>query len=255
MKSLFPFLLSAILSWAIVQSTYQSGFSQSTNNPPAQGFDMQGSDAKAIAIADEVMEAMGGREKWDNTRYLGWNFFGARKHLWDKHTGDVRIENLRNGKLYLMNINSMKGTVYENGVAMTDADSLKKYLKQGKGAWINDSYWLFMPFKLKDSGVTLKYVGDGKTEAGADADVLELTFKDVGFTPQNKYQVWVDKSSRLITQWAFYSKYDDEKARFTTPWVDYQLYGNIKLAGDRGQRKVSDISAPSTVDADAFQKP
>ena len=54
--------------------------------------------------------------------------------------------------------------------------------KLGKGQWINDTYWLVMPFKLKDSGVTLKYVGDGKTQAGDDADVLAMTFKNVGVT-------------------------------------------------------------------------
>lgn len=46
-----------------------------------------------------------------------------------------------------------------------------------------------MPYKLKDSGVTLKYKGEGQTEEGEPAQVLVLTFKDVGVTPQNKYEV------------------------------------------------------------------
>ena len=32
-------------------------------NPPSEGFDLTNSDAKAIAIADEVIEAMGGASK------------------------------------------------------------------------------------------------------------------------------------------------------------------------------------------------
>ena len=47
------------------------------SNPPAEGFDAENSDAKAIAIADEVMEAMGGRAAYDSTRYLSWNFLEA----------------------------------------------------------------------------------------------------------------------------------------------------------------------------------
>ena len=47
-------------------------------NPAAEGFNMEGSDPKAISIADEVMTAMGGRKNWNNTRYITWNFFGAR---------------------------------------------------------------------------------------------------------------------------------------------------------------------------------
>ena len=61
-------------------------------NPPAEGFDLAGSDAEAIRIADRVMLAMGGREAWDSTRHLRWKFFGRRLHVWDKHTGDLRIE-------------------------------------------------------------------------------------------------------------------------------------------------------------------
>ena len=53
-------------------------------NPAAEGFNQTNSDAQAIAIADEVMLAMGGREAWDNTRYLCWKFFGRDELIWDK---------------------------------------------------------------------------------------------------------------------------------------------------------------------------
>ena len=45
------------------------------------------SDEKAVAVADEVMEALGGQSAWDNTRCLTWSFFGRRTHVWDKFTG------------------------------------------------------------------------------------------------------------------------------------------------------------------------
>ena len=61
-------------------------------NPPAEGFNLEGSDPEAIEVADQVMEAMGGREAWDNTRHIAWNFFGSRDLVWDKWTGDVRID-------------------------------------------------------------------------------------------------------------------------------------------------------------------
>ena len=50
-------------------------------NPAAEGFNLEASDEKAIALADEVMEAMGGRKNWDATRYIRWNFFGRRTLL------------------------------------------------------------------------------------------------------------------------------------------------------------------------------
>lgn len=216
-------------------------------NPPAEGFDVDGSDRAAIAIADEAMEAMGGRAAYDNTRYLSWNFFGSRKHVWDKLTGDIYIKNLKaNYELY-MNIHDMDGQLLMEGQEITHADSLSKYLQKGKEMWINDAYWLVMPYKLKDSGVTLKHLGEGETTEGAAADKLELTFKSVGVTPNNKYIVYVDKNTKLVTQWDFYTNATDEEARFSTPWQGYKDYGEIKLCGDRGRGQLTEISVSESL--------
>ena len=56
-------------------------------NPAADGFNAAGSDARAIALADRAMSMMGGREAWDNTRYITWRFFGARTHVWGQVDG------------------------------------------------------------------------------------------------------------------------------------------------------------------------
>jgi len=222
------------------------------SNPAAPGFDVEGSDAKAVAIADRVMNAMGGRRAWDETRYLSWNFFGRRHHLWDKKTGAVRIEmadDKGNTTIWLMNINTKKGRVrLGDNSESTDI----KVLEQGYGAWVNDAYWLFMPYKLKDSGVTLKYAGEGKTEKGNEAVMIELTFAGVGLTPQNKYRVWVGDESGLVEQWAFFAKANDEEPRFVIPWGDWQKYGKILLSGDRGRAKITDIAVLETVPEGAF---
>ena len=84
-------------------------------NPAAPGFNASDSDAKAVAVADEVMKAMGGRKAWDETRNFSWNFFGARSLLWDKKTGDVRIEAKKEDLTILVNIYSMKGQVKKGG--------------------------------------------------------------------------------------------------------------------------------------------
>ncbi len=205
-------------------------------NPPAPGFNAAASDAAAVSIADEVMQAMGGREAWDGTACLAWNFFGARTLVWDKKAGLCRIEWLKRPQKVIVNLNDGTGKVMLNGVEQTHPDSLAKYLDTGKKVWINDAYWLVMPFKLKDSGVTLKYLGDGKTEKGEAADLLQLTFAGVGVTPDNKYQVWVDKKSRLVTQWAYFEKFTDEKPKIINAWGDYRRYGRILLSGERGSR-------------------
>lgn len=204
-------------------------------------FNLSQSDAKAITIANEVVEASGGATAWNDTRYLGWNFFGSRQHVWDKETGDVYIKSLKDPIEIKMNINDKTGEVWLNNELTTEQDSLDKYLQKGYEWWVNDSYWLVLPFKLQDSGVTLKDLGEGTTEEGRAADRLSLTFDKVGVTPQNKYHIYIDKSSRLITQWDFYNNTTDEDPRFKIPWKNYIPYGNILLSGDRGRMAITDI--------------
>lgn len=205
-------------------------------NTPATGFNTEGSDAKAIEIADSVMKACGGRYAWDQTRYMRWNFFNSRMLIWDKTKNRVRIE-MTNGQdmKILLNMNDMTGNVWKDGKVLTEPDSIKKYLERGKSIWINDSYWLVMPFKLKDSGVTLKYLGKRQNALNVESDVLELTFKAVGVTPDNKYHIYVNPSSKLVVQWDFFKKYSDEKPSMSTPWADYRGLGNIMLALNRGE--------------------
>jgi plasmid maintenance system killer protein len=220
-------------------------------NPPAPGFNIEASDNKAIVIADEIMKALGGRANWDATRYISWNFFGRRKLFWDKHSGNVRIEIGQD--IYLVNIQNNTGQVRIGNEVIQDPDSLQKYVERGISMWINDSYWLVMPFKLKDSGVTLRYMGEGATAEGASADILQLTFESVGRTPENKYLVYVDKQRRLIVQWDYFQKFNDEKPAISTPWLDYERHGTILLSGNRGgNRQLTEISVSDTLPASLF---
>jgi hypothetical protein len=227
--------------------------SQAADYPAAAGFDTEGSDPQAIAIADASMEAMGGYEAWNQTRYITWRFFGGRLHVWDKWTGDIRFE--QDDLTVLMNINNRQGSAWRDGQELTDPDSLQAALERGYRSWINDAYWLVMPYKLKDSGVTLTYRGAGQSENGHAADVLTLTFAEVGVTPQNKYEVWVDKKTKLVSQWAFYGQASDAEPRFTGPWDNWQRHGQIMLSDSRGERGHTDLAVFSQLPESIFKKP
>ena len=208
-------------------------------NPPAEGFDLEGSDAEAIALADSTMEAMGGRAAWDATRFITWKFFGRRMHAWDKHTGDIRIEGVgrEDGKPYmiLMNLHDNTGRAWRDGEEIVEAEALAEMIESGESAWINDSYWIAMPYKLKDSGVTLKSLGEGTMLDGRTAQRLELTFHDVGRTPENKYHVYIADDTGLVEQWDFYADAADAEPGFQIPWHNWQGYGDILLSDDRGK--------------------
>lgn len=213
---------------------------------------LQAQNVNPADIAQKVMDSMGGQKAWDKTRILSWNFFGARTLTWDKWTGDVRIDMADNATVYLLNLNTSKGRVQMKGQEITQPDSLAKLIQQGRNMWINDAYWLIMPFKLRDPGVKLTYLGKTTTEDKKEAHQLELTFESVGVTPNNKYWVYVSTETNLVTQWSYFANYTDEKPRFTLPWADYQTYGKIKLSGERGPRDLTQIQVLPKVDPAVF---
>lgn len=222
------------------------------------------SDPEAVEVARAVMQRLGGRGAWEGTRYLTWSFFGSRRHLWDRHAGDVRIEGTdrESGETYLilMNIHSGRGRAWRGGAEVTDPEPLEKMLREGTSAWINDSYWLVMPYKLLDPGVTLRDLGERPMADGRPARVVELTFTDVGETPRNKYHVYVARETGLVEQWDFFADRDDAEPRFRIPWRGWKRYGAIMLSGDRGERggrklELTDIAVLDRVPAEALTSP
>jgi len=233
----------------------------STANPPAEGFDAAGSDPRAIEIADQVMDAMGGREAWDATHYVAWHFFGNRRHWWDRYSGDFRIEgeradgDVKQAFVLLSNVNTKQGRAFVDGVEVTDPDELKKWMDDAYGMWVNDSYWMFMPYKLKDSGVTLKYLGARQTEDYGNVELLRLTFAGVGLTPENQYDVYVDPTTHLVCAWSYYGKADDEEPRFTMPWKDWRKVGRIMLAANHGRDADWNLRVYEELPASVFRSP
>jgi hypothetical protein len=230
-----------------------------TPNPPAPGFDLEGSDAKAIEIADDVMAALGGRAAWDSTRHLRWRFFGRRLHVWDKQTGDVRIETVdaetNEPIVILMNLASKRGKAFRNGRPVTDPDELDALLDRGEALWINDGYWMFMPYKLKDTGVTLRFIGGGELFDGRPADVLELTFEAVGRTPENKYRIYVARDTHLVERWDYYADASDPEPSISTPWYEWRQFGGIMLSADRGDNDLSEIAVFESLPDSVYTDP
>lgn len=213
----------------------------------------QSKDKKAEAIVKEMLTAMGGMNNYNKTQFIQWDFVN-RKLFWDKWTGDVRVENPTAKQVILVNINTLNGKVYENGDIVTDETKVNALLEKAKNWWINDSYWLVMPWKLQDPGVTLTYIKTEQLPNGKAVDILQLTFSAVGVTPENKYWLYVDKENHLIQQWAYYKNFNDAEPKFLKPWNNYQKAGNILLSFDRPNEEVGpkNVVVKSNFDASIF---
>lgn len=205
-------------------------------------------DVRAGALVDEMMKAMGGANRWARTRFLRFDWVVERegktlarvRHLWDRHEGRYRVEwESREGDklVALFNVNHRSGRVWENGEPARDEDE-QKYLDQAYGRFINDSYWLLMPWKLKDPGVKLEYVGERKL-GGQTYDLLHVSFKRVGLTPGDHYWVYINRRTRLMDRWAYFLESYEGTPRMdkATPWEwrRWEGVGGIRLAREKAR--------------------
>jgi hypothetical protein len=185
-------------------------------------------DPKAVEIAQSMMQAMGGQDAWNATHYLRFDFkvsIGGetkadRSHLWDKQTGRYRLD--QKNQVVLMNLADKKGAAYVDGKKLEGPDAAKA-LESAYGAYINDFYWLAMPWKWMDPGVNLKYLG-----RKPQGDAVELTFGKVGLTPGDRYQAFVSPKSHLMTHWE-YTLQSGTKGSWDWQYGDH---GGVKLASN-----------------------
>jgi hypothetical protein len=209
--------------------------------PPA--FDPRQSDPRAVAIADLVMAALGGQRAWDETRYLRFAFavdkgqarVAYRTHLWDRWDGRLRFETT--GKdgvtlVVLLNVRTREGEAYRGAKKLETAEA-KPVLEEAYEAWINDSYWLLMPYKMRDPGVRLQYAGE-ETRNGDTYDRVLLSFNGVGLTPGDRYWAFINRKTHLMDRWSYILQ-DDPPGREPTvwDWKSWTRYGRILLAPEK----------------------
>jgi len=103
--------------------------------------------------------------------------------------------------------------------------------------------------------VALKYAGERKMKNSRAADVLELTFENVGITPKNRYEVLVDKETKLVGEWIFFSDAADKEPRFNIPWVDWHKVGNIMLLGNHGRGNDWKLATYEALPRTVFEAP
>jgi hypothetical protein len=199
------------------------------------------SDPRAVAIAGEVMEALGGRDGWRATRFLRFDFaveregktLVVRSHTWDRWTGRYRLEaRTKEGKPYvaLMNVNTKVGSAVLDGKPLEGRD-LDALLGDAYGAWVNDTYWLLMPYKMRDPGVTLKLAGEAK-EGGAVYDKLALSFDHVGLTPGDRYWAWINRETHLMDRWEFVLE-GKQPPPVPFAWKNWKRCGRMLLSDEK----------------------
>jgi hypothetical protein len=185
------------------------------------GSAVEDQDKKAEQLATDVWKANGG-EQWANVGEVRFSFVVEQDgkelfkadHVWNvpANTDDVKWKD-KSGNEKHVKVNL--------GAPGTDEDSKTAY-----GRWVNDSYWLMAPLKIRDPGVHVKAEGIKESE-GANCETLRLSFDKVGLTPTDQYVLYIDPSTKRVRAWDYIPKAD---TIVHGTWEKYQVLSGIYLS-------------------------
>lgn len=188
-------------------------------------------DPKAVALAEKMIVAMGGMDQWKAVKAVRFDFVvepqgnPARrvKHLWDRRTGRDHVEWERDGKRTVawVDLSQKTGNAWTDSTKLQGAE-LKAALDTAHARWVNDTYWMIMPWKTLDTGVNLKHEG-----ARDGHQVLHLSFGKVGLTPGDQYWAFVNNDTGLMDSWEYLLE-DGTKGSWV--WKEWGNYGGVKLS-------------------------
>ncbi len=167
------------------------------------------------ALADAVMKASGG-DVWPKVARIKFTFnveregkiIGSNQHDWDVRAGTDTVTS--QGKATTTSVRN----------PAPDGDGHRAYSQ-----FIND-YWLLAPLKVNDPGVK-RSTGEAQEIDGKKYMLLHLSFDNVGLTPTDQYNLWVDPKTNLVRWWDFMPA-PGKSARIS--WDDYRDFNGLKLA-------------------------
>ncbi|MEM9679228.1 MAG: hypothetical protein AAF901_02805 [Bacteroidota bacterium] len=175
----------------------------------------------ALTIAEKIAQAHG-IENWKNVSEIQFTFAvdrdtikgNGRAWTWRPKTGDV---SMRSGdRNFDYNRSAMDST-------LIPVDQ----------AFINDKYWLLVPFQLVwDTSATISEAKTAEAPISkAQLNMITITYSDEGgYTPGDAYDIYFDESY-LIREWTF-RKGNAPEPSLTTTFENHQDFNGIKIAVD-----------------------
>jgi len=218
--------------------TPDSAYGQPAQPPnEAPGF----ADPEVQRIHSAMMAAMDPQGAFERNRFLHFDWIVQRAggeplrrtHTWDRWEGRARVHApTDDGEMVALFSTDApeQGRVWLDGVE-TEGDSARTLLTRARGMHINDSYWLIMPYKWADPGVITEALEPFTDESGTVWDVVQLSFENVGLTPQNLYRAYINPTSGLMERWAHYRTSDADP--FFADWTQWTEFSGAHLSLDK----------------------
>jgi plastocyanin len=176
---------------------------------------------KGEQMANDLWKASGG-ENWAKVKELNFTFvveqegktlFSAQ-HAWNVSAGTDEVKwKDKQGKEHQVTANLT--------APAPDDESKTAYAR-----WVNDSYWLMAPLKIRDHGVKVE-AGGTKDIKGVACETVRLKFDSVGLTPTDQYVFYIDPKTKLPVAWDYIPASGDG---MQATWEKFQSFGGLTLA-------------------------
>ncbi|AUP78391.1 hypothetical protein [Flavivirga eckloniae] len=177
-------------------------------------------DVKPLTIAEKIANAHG-FENWKNVSEITFSFnvdkdssHFDRTWIWKPKTNDVTAIN-------------------KNDTIIYNRAKIDSTLTQTDSRFINDKYWLLVPFQLIwDKGLTISEpTKEAAPISKTELNKITLTYSDEGgYTPGDAYDIYYGNDF-LIKEWIFRRGNVTEPSMITT-FENYKDFNGIKIALD-----------------------
>jgi len=172
-----------------------------------------------LEYPEKVAQA-NGIDHWSKVKKLGFTFnvdrgdsHFERRWIWETKTNTITAKSSQDTLVYQRN-------------------AMDSIAQKTNGGFINDKFWLMMPFNLSwDQGnYTYTFEKGAKTPiSGEIMDKLTVVYgSEGGYTPGDAYDLFIDADLK-IKEWVF-RKGNQPEASLTTTWEAYKTYGPLHLA-------------------------
>ncbi len=173
---------------------------------------------EAESLADRMLLAVN-KSAFDTLQFISWTYPGGHNYQWDREAGHVIVA--WDDYEVDLDLTTLKGEITENGTTI-ESDEISRRAYE---FFINDSFWLVAPFKIRDPGTTRKLV---RTDNG---DALLVTYNEGGVTPGDSY-LWILDENGLPKSWKFWVQIIPVGG-IEFGWTDWNEYNGAWLASTR----------------------
>lgn len=195
-------------------------------------------DALADALVERLLRNLGGADAPYRARSIAFTFeveregaiVASRRHVWHPASGrhELAFEDKDGARVAIdTSVLRREGSATRAGSPVASTE-LGELLERAYKAWVNDTYWLLMPYKLRDPGVKLAYAGEALAD-GRVFDRVQVTFGDVGLTPGDTYWAWIARDTGLMERWSFVLQGQQPPAA-EFRWRGFQIAGPLVVA-------------------------